>query len=99
MNVIEIFHSIQGESTLSGFPTTFVRFAKCNLRCVWCDTTYSFGSGVSMSREQIHEEIEQAGLPYVCLTGGEPMLQEELPLLASRGSSSCSIGSPPVRQT
>ena len=81
MRVIEIFHSIQGESTLSGFPTTFVRFAVCNLRCAWCDTTYSFGPGTEMSRQEIHQEIDAAGLKRVCLTGGEPLLQKELPTL------------------
>ena len=81
MRVIEIFHSIQGESTLSGFPTTFVRFAVCNLRCAWCDTTYSFGPGIEMSRQEIHQAIDEAGLKRVCLTGGEPLLQKELPTL------------------
>ncbi len=79
MNVIEIFHSIQGESTLAGIPTTFVRFARCNLRCVWCDTPYSFGAGTPMSHGDIMAEIKKAGLQHICLTGGEPLLQTDLP--------------------
>jgi len=83
MQTIEIFHSIQGESSLAGLPTTFVRFARCNLRCVWCDTPYSFGKGTALSRDEIHTHIDEAGLGRVCLTGGEPLLQEELPVLCS----------------
>ncbi len=79
MRVIEIFHSIQGESTLAGLPTTFVRFARCDLRCTWCDTPYSFGAGTEMSRDAVLRAVAEAGLGRVCLTGGEPLLQEELP--------------------
>lgn len=83
MRVIEIFHSVQGESTWAGLPTTFVRFARCNLRCQWCDTPYSFRGGDEMDRPAIHAAIDEAALGRVCLTGGEPLLQPELGDLAS----------------
>jgi 7-carboxy-7-deazaguanine synthase len=82
MYITEIFHSIQGESTFAGIPTTFLRFAKCNLRCVWCDTPHSFAAGTPMSRTELHAEVAKAGLSHVCLTGGEPLLQPDLPELA-----------------
>ncbi len=75
LNLIEIFASVQGETSLSGWPTTFVRLAACNLRCVWCDTTYSFGRGTPQTLESIISQVEANGLPYVCITGGEPLLQ------------------------
>ena len=82
MFVTEIFHSIQGESTFAGIPTTFLRFAKCNLRCVWCDTPHSFGSGTPMTREELHIAVQDGGLTHVCLTGGEPLLQSDLAVFA-----------------
>lgn len=82
MFVTEIFHSIQGESTFAGIPTTFLRFAKCNLRCVWCDTPHSFGAGTPMTREELRMAVKEGGLSHVCLTGGEPLLQPDLPDLA-----------------
>jgi len=82
MFLTEIFHSIQGESTFTGVPTTFLRFAKCNLRCVWCDTPHSFGAGTAVSRQELHAAVKAAGLTHVCLTGGEPLLQPDLPVLA-----------------
>ena len=77
MQIIEIYRSIQGESSFAGIPCTFVRLAACNLRCVWCDSEYTFTGGKKMSAEQVEEEVarlEPAGL--VEITGGEPMLQE-----------------------
>lgn len=76
LRLIEIFASVQGESSLSGLPTTFVRLAACNLRCTWCDTTYSFGRGELHSLESILDTVEAKGCLYVCITGGEPLLQE-----------------------
>jgi len=78
LNIIEIFSSIQGETSLSGLPTTFIRLAACNLRCTWCDTTYSFGRGEKVSMEQIVGQVESNGCPYVCITGGEPLLQNDV---------------------
>jgi 7-carboxy-7-deazaguanine synthase len=78
LNIIEIFASVQGETTFSGLPTTFVRLAQCNLRCSWCDTTYSFGRGTPWVMDDIIEEVEKKGCPYVCITGGEPLLQSNV---------------------
>ena len=82
VRVSEIFFSIQGESTLAGEPCVFVRFTGCDLRCGYCDTEYAFYGGTAMTRAQIHEEIAKHPARFVCLTGGEPTLQKELPLLA-----------------
>ncbi len=82
MRVSEIFFSIQGESTLAGEPCVFVRFTGCDLRCGYCDTEYAFYGGTSMTREEIHREIAKHPARFVCLTGGEPTLQKELPQLA-----------------
>jgi 7-carboxy-7-deazaguanine synthase len=82
VRVTEIFHSIQGESTLAGEPTVFVRFTGCDLRCVYCDTEYAFYGGEQMSRAEILAEVAKYPARFVCLTGGEPTLQPELPQLA-----------------
>jgi 7-carboxy-7-deazaguanine synthase len=82
VRVTEIFHSIQGESTLAGEPTVFVRFTGCDLRCGYCDTEYAFYGGVPMTREEILAQVAAYGTKRVCLTGGEPVLQKELPQLA-----------------
>ncbi len=78
LSLTEFFVSVQGESTLIGCPTAFVRLASCNLRCRWCDTTYSFGKGIAYSCDQLLDKIETSGCRYVCITGGEPLLQEEV---------------------
>lgn len=78
LNLIEIFASVQGETSLTGLPTTFIRLAACNLRCSWCDTTYSFGRGVSYHFDEILQKVEDFGCKYVCITGGEPLLQENV---------------------
>jgi len=77
VRIIEIFHSLQGEGPLTGVRTTFVRTARCNLRCAWCDTTYSFGAGRERSITSIVREIARHRTRFVCLTGGEPLLQHE----------------------
>lgn len=77
MRVIEVFHSLQGEGPLTGVRTTFVRTARCNLRCRWCDTTYSFGPGRERSVPSLLAEIRRHRTRHVCLTGGEPLLQRE----------------------
>jgi len=82
VRVTEIFYSIQGESTLAGEPTVFVRFTDCDLRCQYCDTEYAFYGGREMSREEILAEVARHPARFVCLTGGEPTLQKELPRLA-----------------
>lgn len=73
--ITEIFHSIQGESAFRGVPCTFIRLSRCNLRCTWCDTTYSFTGGEKMTIEEVIKEVEKANLPIVEITGGEPLLQ------------------------
>ncbi len=77
MRIIEIFHSLQGEGPKTGLRTSFIRTARCNLRCSWCDTTYSFGAGVERTLASILEEVKGHGTRHVCLTGGEPLLQSE----------------------
>jgi 7-carboxy-7-deazaguanine synthase len=84
VRVTEIFHSIQGESTLAGEPTVFVRFTGCDLRCQYCDTEYAFYGGTQMSLQQILDEVAKYPARFVCLTGGEPTLQKELPALAQQ---------------
>jgi 7-carboxy-7-deazaguanine synthase len=81
VRIIEVFHSVQGEGPRSGVRTTFVRTARCNLRCSWCDTPYSFGPGRERSIPSILREIERHRTRHVCLTGGEPLLQSESPRL------------------
>jgi 7-carboxy-7-deazaguanine synthase len=77
VRIIEIFHSIQGEGPQTGIRTSFVRTARCNLRCTWCDTPYSFGPGKERSIPSILEEVATHQTRHVCLTGGEPLLQKE----------------------
>ncbi|MBB65273.1 MAG: 7-carboxy-7-deazaguanine synthase QueE [Waddliaceae bacterium] len=72
----ELFVSVQGESSLIGLPTTFIRLSACNLRCSWCDSTYSFKRGSSYEIEEIIQEVKDFGAPYICVTGGEPLLQK-----------------------
>lgn len=86
MRIIEVFHSVQGEGPLTGVRTSFVRTARCNLRCVWCDTTYSFGPGVERSIPSLLAEIGAHGTRHVCLTGGEPLLQSEAPAFVRAAS-------------
>ena len=71
----EIFYSLQGEALTSGLPTIFVRLTGCPLRCVYCDTTYSFSGGERLSLDAIMADIEQYPCKRVCVTGGEPLAQ------------------------
>jgi 7-carboxy-7-deazaguanine synthase len=82
LTITEIYGSIQGESTHAGFPCTFVRLTGCPLRCRWCDTVHSFKGGNAMTIEQILAEVREIGLPWVELTGGEPLAQPQTPALA-----------------
>lgn len=94
MFITEIFKSIQGEGTRAGLPCIFVRLTGCNLRCTWCDTAYAFHGGTKMSVEEVLGRVNElaargnggsgapAGVPLVELTGGEPLLQEEIYPLA-----------------
>lgn len=94
MVTTEIFKSIQGEGTRAGLPCIFVRLTGCNLRCTWCDTTYAFHGGEKKNVEEVLERVDelagrradqpgaQPAVPLVELTGGEPLLQEEIYPLA-----------------
>ena len=100
MFITEIFKSIQGEGTRAGLPCIFVRLTGCNLRCTWCDTAYAFHGGTKMSVAEVAARVDQlasrppgaaseaghpvAAVPLVELTGGEPLLQEEIYPLAQR---------------
>ena len=77
MRITEIFHSIQGESTHAGRPCVFVRLTGCNLRCVWCDSEYTFGGGERMSIDEVMDRVGQYGCKLVEVTGGEPLAQAE----------------------
>lgn len=78
LKINEIFFSIQGESSFVGNPTVFVRTTACNLRCTYCDTKYSYDQGDFMSTEDILAKIASFSARYVCVTGGEPLLQKEV---------------------
>lgn len=88
LRICEIFKSIQGESTFAGRPCVFVRLVGCNLRCTWCDTTYSHQGGEDMSAEAVLDRVDAlgSGLPHMLVefTGGEPLLQPEAVALANR---------------
>lgn len=84
MYLIELYKSVQGESSFSGLPCIFVRFAGCNLRCAWCDSEYTFSGGKPFTQDEVMAQIEAlAPCRLVEFTGGEPMLQarELLPLM------------------
>ena len=78
IKINEIFHSIQGESTWVGCSTVFIRTSGCHLRCTYCDTTYAYNEGDLQSVDEILKAVETYGTPYVCITGGEPLLQKEI---------------------
>jgi 7-carboxy-7-deazaguanine synthase len=95
MVITEIFKSIQGEGTRAGLPCIFVRLTGCNLRCTWCDTAYAFHGGKKMSVGEVLARVDElagrgempgreASVPLVELTGGEPLLQEEIYPLARK---------------
>jgi 7-carboxy-7-deazaguanine synthase len=84
LRITEIFHSIQGESTWAGLPCTFVRLTGCPLRCVWCDTEYSFHGGEKMSIDDIVARVVAIGTPLVEITGGEPLIHRNAFVLAER---------------
>lgn len=110
LKINEIFFSIQGETSYVGFPTVFVRTTGCNLRCTYCDTKYSYYEGTLMSVEKILEKIQSYKSRYVCITGGEPLLQKDVNILMktlcdlgykvsleTSGSKSCSEVDPRVK--
>lgn len=84
LKINEIFFSIQGETTRVGLPTVFIRTSGCHLRCTYCDTTYAYNSGEMMSLDDIIKVVENYSTRFVCLTGGEPLLQKESYALMTR---------------
>ena len=84
LQVNEIFYSVQGESTYAGRPCVFVRLTGCNLRCRWCDTAYAFYDGETLTVEQVLERVRAYKCPLVEITGGEPLLQDEVHSLIDR---------------
>ena len=84
LTVNEIFHSIQGESTHTGRPCVFVRLTGCDLRCVWCDTPYAFHEGRKLDVDEVVAAVEQYRCDLVEITGGEPLLQEDVYPLMDR---------------
>jgi 7-carboxy-7-deazaguanine synthase len=84
LTINEIFHSIQGESSFAGQPCVFVRLTACDLRCTWCDTPYAFYEGRKMSVDEVIADVESRGCELVEVTGGEPLLQQDVYPLMQR---------------
>lgn len=84
MKVAEIFYSIQGEGTLVGVPSVFIRTSGCNLRCRWCDTPYTSWQpeGEELNLQQIADRVKVFGSSHVVITGGEPMIAPRIAELA-----------------
>jgi 7-carboxy-7-deazaguanine synthase len=83
LTINEIYHSIQGESTWVGRPCVFVRLTFCNLRCSYCDTEYAFYEGKKQTLQDIVDTVSAFRCPLVEITGGEPLLQNNvLPLMS-----------------
>jgi len=79
LKISEIFYSIQGESTYAGLPCIFIRLAGCNLRCNYCDTTYSYKSDITFSTNEIINKVKEYNpVKLIEITGGEPLLQSEV---------------------
>ena len=84
MKICEIFTSIQGESSYAGVPCIFIRVTGCNLRCTYCDTSYAYSEGRELTEQEILSEVSRIGLNVVEITGGEPLLQHDVPRLVRR---------------
>ena len=78
LKINEIYASIQGESSHTGLPCIFIRLTGCNLRCSWCDTAYAFYAGNDLTIGETLQKVDAFGLPLVEITGGEPLLQEDV---------------------
>jgi 7-carboxy-7-deazaguanine synthase len=110
LKINEIFYSIQGESTYAGCPTVFIRTTGCNLRCSYCDTQYSYYEGEWLSLDEILTKVGSYKAKYVCITGGEPLIQNNIynlmkalcdlnyqVSLETSGSKACFMVDPRVR--
>jgi organic radical activating enzyme len=86
IRIVEIFKTVEGEGKWVGLPVSFIRLEGCNLRCPWCDTTYSYDGKTftETTVENILKEIQDLGLKRVCITGGEPFLTPQLPDLVKK---------------
>ena len=84
LRITEIFHSIQGEADAIGWRTVFVRLTGCPLRCVWCDTEYSFYGGNWRDIDDVLAEVASHGAQHVCVTGGEPLAQKRCLILLEK---------------
>ena len=84
LTINEIFYSVQGESSYAGRPCVFVRLTACDLRCSWCDTPYAFHEGSKQSIEKVLGQVDSFACPLVEVTGGEPLLQDEVYPLMQR---------------
>lgn len=82
LKVNEIFYSLQGESTFAGLPCLFIRLTGCNLRCRYCDTRYAYEEGSEFIMDQLLNQVSNYRCQMVEITGGEPLLQDEVPDLA-----------------
>ncbi|OOB79105.1 MAG: radical SAM protein [Epulopiscium sp. Nele67-Bin002] len=92
MKVVEKFVSIDGEGPMAGELATFVRFEGCNLRCSWCDTSYSWdGESESLTASQIYDYIISTGINHITLTGGEPLLHEDIEVLLAKLSDNYNL--------
>lgn len=111
LKINEIFFSIQGESTLAGWPTVFIRTSGCHLRCTYCDTKYAYYDGDKLDLDALIRKITDFPTKHICITGGEPLLQEDVyPLmkrlcdmnyivsLETSGDLSCSRVDPRVKK-
>jgi 7-carboxy-7-deazaguanine synthase len=78
ITINEIFYSVQGESSYAGQPCVFVRLTACDLRCSWCDTPYAFHEGAKRPLEDVLQDVDRYDCPLVEVTGGEPLLQEDV---------------------
>jgi 7-carboxy-7-deazaguanine synthase len=81
LKVNEIFFSIQGESSYAGWPCVFIRLTGCNLRCTYCDTVYAYEEGKDKTITEILDEIKKFPCTLIEITGGEPLLQSDTPML------------------
>ena len=78
MKINEIFYSIQGEGKWTGIPNIFIRTTGCNLRCNYCDTKYAYVEGVEKNILEITNEIKKYPCNKICITGGEPLIQDDI---------------------